>query len=397
MEPRKWRRLRARAYEIVETGVKHDLWSRLFDYAIGALIVVNAVVVSLETIQPLDTQYSGFFIGFEVFSVGVFLAEYIVRVWTSIENPRYDRHKPVRSRLRYAVTFYAIVDLLAVLPSLLAFFIWPELRVLRVFRLIRLLKLGRYSTAITTLSRVLFDERRALVAAFGIMIGLATFSACLIYFIERTAQPEAFGSVPDALWWALATLTTVGYGDVVPITAAGKIIGSMTMIFGIGVYALPIGIIASGFAREIHRREFVITWDMVARVPLFSDLSAAEVGQIAALLRSRVVESGSIIARKGDPAHSMYFIISGKVEVMIDPEPVQLHEGDFFGEIALLHKTRRSATAIAQTKARLMVLDAGDFHHLIEINPTIRDSVKHVAEQRAEFRKRGDIAAEELE
>ncbi|HKJ72567.1 MAG TPA: cyclic nucleotide-gated ion channel [Alphaproteobacteria bacterium] len=396
MEPRKWRRLRARAYEIVEVGVTQDLPSRLFDYALAAFIVLNAFVVSLETVAPLEARYRGFFTAFEILSVSIFSIEYVVRIWTAVENPRYDPRKPWRARLRFALSFYAIVDLLAILPSIVAFVVWSDLRVFRILRLLRLLKLVRYSVAVTTLSRVFYEERRALTAAFAIMVGLGTLSASLIYFVERNAQPDVFSSVPASMWWALTTLTTVGYGDVVPVTPLGKVVGGLTMIFGIGVYALPIGIIASGFAREIHKREFVITWDMVARVPLFSDLSAQEVGQIAALLRSRVVERGTVIARKGDPAHGMYFIITGSVEIQTTPAPVQLKDGDFFGEIALLHKSKRSANVISQAKTRLMVLDAEDFQNLIEIDPKIGEHVKNVAEKREEFRRRGDITAEEL-
>ena len=396
MKPRDWRRLRGRIYEVVETGVTHDVPSQVFDYLLGGFIVLNAFAVALETVEPLHERYEGFFTGFEIFSVVVFSIEYVVRIWTAVEIPRYARWNPWLARLRYAFTFYALIDLFAILPSILAFLVWPDLRVLRVLRLLRLLKLCRYSVAVSTLTQVLYEERRGLTAAFGIMGGLAVLSASLIYFVEREVQPDVFGSVPESLWWALTTLTTVGYGDTVPHTVLGKIVGGVTMVFGVGVYALPIGIIASGFAREIHRREFVITWDMIARVPLFSDLTAVEVGQIAVLLKSHVVQRGATIARKGDTAHGMYFIIAGKVEIMIDPAPIELQDGDFFGEIALLHKTKRSATALAKTKTRLMVLEARDFHHLIEINPKIGEHVKRVAAKRAEFRSRGDLTPEEM-
>ena len=396
MEPRKWRRLRARAYEIVEPGVTQDLPSRLFDYALGTFIILNAIAVALETVPSLDLRYSAFFTGFEILSVFLFSIEYVVRVWTAVENPRYRNSKPWAARIRYIFTFYAMVDLLAILPSILAFLIWSDLRVLRILRLLRLLKLTRYSVAISTLSQVLYEERRGLTAAFGIMGGLAALSASLMYFVERNVQPDVFGNVPESLWWAVTTLTTVGFGDAVPMTPLGKIVGGLTMVFGVGVYALPIGIIASGFAREIHKREFVITWDMIARVPLFSELTASEVGQIAALLKSRVVDSGNTIARKGDPAEGMYFIINGRVEIRTDPQAVHLKDGDFFGEIALLHKSKRSATVISRAKTRLMVLEAEDFHHLVEINPKIGEHVKQVADKRDEFRRRSDITEEEL-
>ena len=188
-----------------------------------------------------------------------------------------------------------IIDLLAILPWYVYLFVpfdLRALRVLRLFRLFRLLKLLRYSPALQTLKRVVAHEYRALLGALLLMMMLMLFSAAIIYFLERGAQPDKFGSIPAAAWWALATLTTVGYGDIVPITPLGKVFGGIVMLLGLGMFALPIAILATGFSQESARHEFVVTWSMVARVPLFSTLDAAEVAEVTKLLYTRLVPAG---------------------------------------------------------------------------------------------------------
>lgn len=286
-------------------------------------------------------------------------------------------------RLSYACGPFAIIDLMAILPFYLAL-ILPgfDLRLLRALRLLRLFKLARYSPALASLWRVLVDERRALAAAFIIVLFLLTASATAIYHVERTLQPEAFGSIPAAMWWAVATLTTVGYGDVVPVTDLGRMIGGLVMVFGLAMFALPIAIIASGFSSEIHRHDFVVTWGMVARVPLFARLDALSVSRITNLLHSRVVTPGMEIVRRGEPAKAMYFIASGEVEVDLLQGSQRLRDGEFFGEMALLQHSERVATVRAVTRCRLLVLDIGDFHQLVAADGDLREAISRVAEER---------------
>ena len=223
-------------------------------------------------------------------------------------------------------------------------------------------------------------------------------SATAIYYAERFAQPDKFSSIPAAMWWALATLTTVGYGDVVPLTNIGRMIGGLVMIFGLGMFALPIGIIASGFSNEIHRREFVVSWGMVARVPLFAKLDAMAVSRITNLLRSKVIPAGAVVTRRGEPADAMFFIAAGQVEVEVEPEPVTLGEGDFFGELALLNETTRGATVRAIDQVRLLVLQVDDFHHLIASEDGLREAIEIVAEDRvawADEVARDEVARDE--
>ena len=277
-----------------------------------------------------------------------------------------------------------VVDFLAIAPFYLAFFLAIDLRVLRVFRLLRFFKLARYSPALSSLSRVLWQERRALGAAMIVMSGALLVSSTLLYFIERHEQPEAFRSVPAAMWWSMATLTTVGYGDVVPITAAGRLVGALVMLFGLGMFALPIGIIATGFSQEIHRREFAITWGMVARVPLFSELEAEQIFAIMGRLEAVSLPRGSHIAHAGDPADAMYFIVSGEVLVERHPEEsIYLREGDFFGEMALLRNSTRQHELTVSADCDLLKLASDDFTMLARRHPEIREAVLKVARERA--------------
>jgi voltage-gated potassium channel len=201
--------------------------------------------------------------------------------------------------------------------------------------------------------------------------------------VERTVQPENFGSLPAAMWWSLATLTTVGYGDVVPVTPIGKTLGGLFMVFGLAMYALPIGILSSGFAREIARNEFVITWNMVAKVPLFAQLEAGEVAEIMKLLQSHRHAAGSIILRPGDSAESMYFISEGEVRVEHRrDETIILREGDHFGEMALLEKRRRNVAVVAQTDCLLLQLDAQDFEYLLATHAHVAAHMKKISELR---------------
>jgi voltage-gated potassium channel len=246
---------------------------------------------------------------------------------------------------------------------------------------------------------VLYRERRALFGCLVITLGIALVSAALMHLAEGRVQPDKLGTIPKALWWAIVTLGTIGYGDVVPITALGKLIASITIVFSLVVIALPVGIIATAFAEQIHRRDFIVTWGMISRVPLFAELDAAAISDIMGLLRAQVAEAGEIIVRAGDPAHSMYFIAAGEVEVALKRERLRLGVGQFFGEVAVLKRVHRSATAVALTRTNLLVLDAQDLHALMERDPRIAQRIKEVVETRVGrevVSPKGDIVAEEI-
>jgi voltage-gated potassium channel len=243
-------RLKERVAAILEIpSAPGDKLGRAFDSFITALIVLNAAAVVLETVGDLNARFDPWFAAFEWASLAIFGAEYVLRLWTCTTQPAF-RH-PVTGRLRFALTPMAVVDLVAILPALVSF---VDLRMLRVLRLFRLLKLGRYSESLQILGRVLATRSRELVmSSFVVVIALVLLSS-FVYYAEREAQPEAFSSIPAAMWWGIVTLTTVGFGDVVPVTAAGKVLGGITALLGVGVLALPVGILASGFVQEIERR-----------------------------------------------------------------------------------------------------------------------------------------------
>src|SRR5262249_25295836 len=396
---RRQRGWRQRCYELLERGSIGDSASRIVDGVIVLLIVVSLTAVALESVPAGSTKYHAVFVIIEIIALIAFSLEYGLRLWAAVEHPLY-RHLPAfQARLKYASSAPGIIDLVAVLPFWFAWILPPEFQVVLVFRIVRFLKLGRYSPAMRSLLDALYAERRALVGCFVILIGAALISATLMHLIEGAAQPQKFGTIPDAMWWAVATLGTIGYGDVVPVTPLGRVLGVCTIFVGLIMVALPVGIVATAFADDIHRRDFIVTWGMVARVPLFAGLDARQISEIMRLLQAQRVEPGTIIARRGEPAHSMYFVAAGEVEIDLPERCVRLGAGHFFGEIAVLRGARRSGTARALSRTSLLVLDARDVHILMDQEPMIAQRIRETARRRVEpesLEPRGDIAAEEL-
>lgn len=258
LSPRK--RLRRRMFEILEVARPGDYASRIFDVALILLILLNVTAIMLESVEELNQLYGVWFERFDFFSVMVFSVEYVLRVWVSIENPRWRRvrhNSPLRHRLRYMRTPAAIIDLLAILPFYVAL-LGPsgiDLRILRAFRFLRLFKLTRYSQSMAMMLAAISDHIRSFVAAITILLIVMLLAASGIYVFEHEVQPEAFGSIPASMWWAFATLTTVGYGDVTPITAWGQAFGAAITVVGVGMVALPAGILASAFSEQLRLRE----------------------------------------------------------------------------------------------------------------------------------------------
>ncbi len=374
--------LKQRVFAVIDSPDPEDWRGKWFDDFMIVLIVTNVIAVVLETVDAIASAFPNFFYYFELFSVIVFSVEYVLRIWTADQSDDERFQAPVMGRIRFAFTPLAIIDALAILPFYLTFFFAVDLRFMRVFRLLRLLKLTRYSPALHTLAAAAHTQRRALGAALVIIMTLLIFASSVIYLLEREAQPDVFSSIPASMWWGLATLTTVGYGDVTPVSVAGKVFGSFIMILGIGMFALPAGILATAFANEIRKREFVVTWSMVAAVPLFSRLDALTIMEIVNLLEIRVVPPRYKLFDKGDPADAMYFISVGKAEVDIPPEPVRLENGDFFGEIALLKDSPRTAAVSSITECQLLVLSVDAFERLLQTTPHLRDTLTQVMEER---------------
>lgn len=379
-----WRRWRRQVHDILEVGGDAHPAGRAVNAFIITLIFLNAIAFAAETVDHVADRYGAYLDAFNVFSVMVFSIEYVLRIWSAVEIPMLSRMPHWRARLRFAARPIMIIDLLAVLPWYLQPFFSVDLRSLRVFRLFRLLKLVRYSPALQTLGRVLADEYRALLGALLVLLILLLFASTTIYFLEREAQPDKFGSVPAAAWWALATLTTVGYGDVVPVTPLGKVVGGIVMLLGVGMVALPVAIIATGFSQESNRHQFVVTWSMVARVPLFASMDESEIAEICKLLYTRTYAPGVPVVRTGDAGDAMFLIAGGEAVAEISQSKQELlKEGDFFGEMALLERRRHKHDVVAKTKCRLYVLDARSLSRLSARHPEILQRIRDMAAARA--------------
>lgn len=242
-------------FNILEVSGPEDRIGRIFDIFLISLILLNVLALVLETVQPIEEAAGTFFYRFELFSVMFFSAEYLLRIWIITLDPRFSH--PVSGRLRYMITFIALIDLFAILP-----FFMPMLnidlrflRLFRIFRIFRLLKIVRYFKALNLMARVFINKKEELIMILTFVLFMLVLSASLMYYIENAAQPEAFASIPDAMWWGIATLTTVGYGDVYPVTPLGQILGAFIALLGIGFFALPTGILASGFSEEIRKNK----------------------------------------------------------------------------------------------------------------------------------------------
>lgn len=251
--------LRFRVYRALDTARAGETLSKFVDIVLIMLISASVIAVVLESINSLEIRYAATFYWFEVVTVAVFSVEYLLRVWSSVEceDSVTVGQSDLVTRIRFMFSFHAIVDFLAILPFyLLTFGLFGglDMRFLRAIRLLRVLKLTRYSAAMNMLVTTFIENGRSLSAAFFILLTVMLLAASGMYFFERDAQPVAFSSIPAAMWWAFATLTTVGYGDVTPVTIGGKVFGALITVVGVGMVALPTGILASGFAQQLRMR-----------------------------------------------------------------------------------------------------------------------------------------------
>lgn len=246
--------MRRRLYLMLDAGHSEEPLARAVDCFIVALISLNVLAVIFESMDDVYAAYATYFDAFEIFSVFIFTIEYVTRVWVTIEsdNPKYK--SPIKGRLRFMMSPLALIDLIVLLPFYIGALLGADLRMLRALRLLRAFRLTRYAKSMNLLLQVLRDESAVIAAAMFVLLMMIVVAASITYMAEHEAQPEDFGSIPHALWWAVVTMTTIGYGDVVPQTLIGRICASVIGIISVGMVALPAGILASGFNEALHKR-----------------------------------------------------------------------------------------------------------------------------------------------
>jgi voltage-gated potassium channel len=374
--------LRRSLYALIETGYQGYPPGKAFDIGLLVIILVNIAATAMATVPGIAPGWHLAYHWIEMTAVAVYTIEYFARLWVSVEDPRAHGWSASAWRLRYLVTPFALIDLVAVLPTyfeLLHGGTWEFALVLRVLRLFKLL---RFTGAFDTIFAVIRSERRPLLATFCVIMVILLLISTMAYVAEREAQPDKFGSIPAAFYWGIVTLATVGYGDIAPVTPLGRATGALGAVLGILTFAMPAGIIASGFIDELRRRDFIVTWQLVAKVPLFRRLTAARIASVALVLKPLRFEAATTIVRKGEDADGMYFVVSGELEVDAPGHVVTLKSGDFFGEMALLEGGPRTTTVRAKTACNLLRLGVDEFRQLLAASPQLGAEIRHVAEER---------------
>lgn len=356
-------------------------WARpvrmVHEAAVGAGVMAIVVSTQPDMAGPWDWAYPVI-----IWTVAVLFAiEFGVRLALAPWVNAVHRDEPWRARWHWVTSFAGLVDCASVLPLIELAARMPASQA-QLFGCLWLLKLVPYAPGLDLLGRVLRSARRTLVGLLLGFIMVLVIAATLAYVVEGEAQPATFGSIPRALWWAVSTLTTVGYGDEVPVTVLGRLLAGGVMLCGIGICALWTAILVTGFSYEMRRSEFLRTWDLVARVSYFQGLGAATIAEVAQLLRPSDFATGTVVIRRGQPGDCMYFIVTGEVTVDLKPQPLVLGAGEFFGEMALITGEPRSATVAARTNCELLHLDLADFRHLEARHPEVAKLIDAEAKRR---------------
>ncbi len=303
-----------------------------------------------------------------------FMFEWVVRL----------RHAFLAERgWSYATSGRGLVDAVGAVGVPLAMMLGVNSKTAWLLGVFWMLKVVPGVPGLRQLRRVLVLESGPLLSVLTIFLMVLFLASVAVHFLERDVQPVAFGSVPAALWWAVATLTTVGYGDVVPITPLGRLVAAFVMICGLGVFGLWTGILATGFAAETRRDNFLKTWESVSKVPFFAALGPAAIADVTQMLRTMDLPARTMIIRKGKAGDCMYFIADGEVEVDLPGKKVRLGDGAFFGEMALLGNNVRSANITTTRVSRLLVLDLVDFRMLMARHPDLAQTIDAEAKRRA--------------
>ena len=357
------------------------------------VVGVGLLAIAISSTDGLPAWLTDFLTVAVVGVALIFTAEYGARLWSAPEAIAFAGLSDGMARLRWAVSTNGVICLLAAVPLFVMTFgsMHADNEHAPVFCILWVLGLIRHAPAMGTLARVISNERATLTSVAVIFVMVLIVAATAVHLMERDGQPKLFGNLPDALWWAVVTLTTTGYGDVVPQTVGGKMIGSVVMVSGILVLALMTGILATGFAEEERRREYLRVWDQVTKVPMFAELGTVTLSEIVGKLRVRHYPPRIVVVRRDEPGDSMFFISEGEVEVRLPRGGIALGQGAFFGEMALLDRLPRSATVVTTAPTTLLVLYASDFYEIASHIPTLVEAVEREARRR-HAENQGDMA-----
>lgn len=366
--------LRQRAYAVLEREPPVTRAVRFVHRAIIVLILINIVAAVLDTVPEIHAAWDRLFDVVEIFSLCVFSAEYVLRLWAAPESGMAGSAAWLAS-LRWMVSPAGLVDLVAIVPFAADQLFDIDLRFIVLLRLLRFFKIARYSPGFHSLGEAIWSERHALTACLVILASVILISAGLTYVVEHNAQPDKFGTIPDAMWWSVATVTTVGYGDVVPTTTAGRLIGAFTMVSGLLMLALPAGIVATSFANIIARRNFVLSAGLVVRMPLFAGFAPSQIFDLLPALSTRVFEPGEYVLRRRERVEAIYVVADGRLEVHFGRQQRLLQPGDSFGGQS--HSTRKAVRAT--TRVRLLVLDTLEAKWLLANHPELSSRITEPA------------------
>lgn len=346
---------------------------RLVQFAVIAMALVAAAVQTLPERPPAQALWP------RIVLWGCLL--YFVVEWAS--------HALAAMRAGQARTYWSapfLVDVLAVVPIPLALAAGVPPATAWLLASLWLFKIAVVTPGIARVGRVISLEAKPLASILLIYVTILFLASVALHLAERNAQPAAFGHLPDSLWWGIVTITNTGYGDAVPVTPLGRIIAGLVMISGIGVFGLLTGILATGFVEDSRRDNFVRNWQLVNNVPFFRVLDPAGITEISRLLRRWDVAEGTTVIRRGREGDCMYFIASGEVEVEVEPAPVRLGPGAFFGELALLGDGVRNATVTTTMPSTLLILEVADFRMFTAHHAALADAIETEARRRARAR-----------
>jgi voltage-gated potassium channel len=341
-------------------------------------VTCGVAAIVLMTIDPAYATLHVYIIALLWACLAYFVFEWVVRL----------RHAArIERRWAYSLSVRGIVDALSALAVPLALAAGVPAKSAWLLGILWVLKVVPGVRGARQLRRVLALESGPLLSVLVIFLMVLFLASVAEFFLEHDVQPTAFGSIPAALWWAVATLTTTGYGDVVPITPLGRLIAAAVMICGLGVFGLWTGILATSFAAETRRDNFLRTWESVSKVPFFASLGPATIADVTQMLRTIDLPPRTTIIRKGTAGDCMYFIASGEVEVDLPGKKVALGEGAFFGEMALLGNNLRSANITTTQVSQLLVLDLVDFRLLMARHPDLAETIDVEAKRREQENK----------